>query len=215
MKPLLRTFIVLLIGGLLTSCLSTEVELDLTNADEIVLDLTYRMPLSLWQFGVFDEESPERTIPVSRRDAEETATRLEGVTLERYTLEESDEAAVIRAVYTADSVEALRGLWGRVAGKELALSFEDGTLELPISDAIPQDEIDPQQRAVIEEVFTGHTFAVSVITPGAIVDASYPNVPEETVETTDSPSNLRWTAPMASIFSTSEVRSITIGWETR
>jgi hypothetical protein len=210
-KTLLRTVLLGFLALMTTSCLTTRVDLDLRSDDRLILSLTYEMPISLWQFGVFDEESPERSIPVSRRDAEETATLYEDVTLETYELVEKDDVAVIHVVYHAGTVESLQGLWGRVAGAELELSFETGTLTLPLNEGVPEGGVDPQQRDLITEVFEGEEFSVTVRTPGEVRPIAFPEIPGFTSDEPKS-DEFQWSAPMAAILLAESPNVIELTW---
>ncbi|MFA7568033.1 MAG: hypothetical protein WCY01_13485, partial [Alkalispirochaeta sp.] len=117
MKKTSRFLILITVVFGLSSCLTTEVELDLRRQNDLRLTLVYHMPLTLWQFGVFDDESSERAVPVSRRDAEETAVLHDDVTLERYSLEERNEEAVITVVYHSKTPAGIAAVWGDVAGQ--------------------------------------------------------------------------------------------------
>ena len=219
MKPVIRVLLLSLVVVALTSCLSTEVELDLRNREELILDLTYRMPLSLWEFGVFDEESPERAIPVSRRDAEETAVLYEDVTLVSYTLREDGDRAVVHVVYRAESVSGLQGLWGRVAGSPLDLSFETGRLQLPLSSGGPEGGIDPQQRELINEVFDGERFSVTIRTPQPITHAELPQLDGTQTARSENAQNeddrrVVWQAPMGVLLSSVTPTQLALEWET-
>lgn len=211
MKTLLRTVLLGLLALITTSCLSTKVELDLRTSDRLVLSLTYEMPISLWQFGVFDDESPERSIPVSRRDAEETATLYEDVTLETYNLTEKDDVAVIHVVYHAETIESLQGLWGRVAGTPLDLSFEPGALSLPLNEGVPPGGVDPQQRDLINQVFQGEEFSITVRTPGAVRPIAFPEIPEYTSGEGDS-DQFQWSAPMSALLLAEGPNVIELQW---
>ena len=175
------------------------------------MSLTYEMPISLWRFGVFDEESPERSIPVSRRDAEETATLYEDVTLETYDLTERGDVAVIHVVYEAGTIESLQGLWGRAAGSRLELSYEMRTLTLPLNEGAPTEGIDPRQRDLIAEVLGGEEFSVAVHTPGAVRSIAFPEIPDYAVEDIGS-GGFRWSAPMAALLLAEGPNVIELRW---
>jgi hypothetical protein len=213
-KPVFRVLLLSAVVFALTSCLSTEVELDLRNGNALILDLTYRMPIGLWEFGVFDDETPERAIPVSRRDAEETAVLYEDVTLVSYTLREEADRAVVHVVYRVESVSGLQGLWGRVAGSPLDLSFESGRLRLPLSSGGPDDGIDPQQRDLIEEVFDGEVFSVAIRTPEPITAMELPRIDGAEDTRGDDDRRIVWQAPMGALLSTETPAQIRIEWET-
>lgn len=213
MTPVFRVLLLSAVVLALTSCLSTEVELDLRNQDELILDLTYRMPIGLWEFGVFDDDSPERAIPVSRRDAEETAILSEDVTLVSYTLREEAERAVVHVVYRAESVRGLQDLWGQVAGTPLDVAFESGQLVLPISSDGPDEGVDPHQRDLIADVFAGEVFSVTILTPGSITAVEFPRFAgaEDVQDTEDR--RIVWRAPMGALLSAETAAGIRLQWE--
>lgn len=156
-----------------TSCLSMEVEVDLQSSHHMDLALTYRLHSALWDLGVFDQESPERAVPVSRRDVEETALRHPGVTVEHYNVTRQDNTVVVEVRYRAADARGLAGIWGAAGGEPLTLSRNpagNSHLILPLTPegAVPDDA----QRQLLENVFRDQTMRVTVQLPAAATSAT-------------------------------------------
>jgi hypothetical protein len=209
---LVQTAVLLSAALLLTSCLTTEVDIDLRTHNDLRLTLVYRMPLSLWQFGVFDEDSQERAIPVSRRDAEETAILHPQVTLETYSLDESGDDAVITVVYRAASTEGLQALWGEVAGEPMDLSLDGRRLVLPLTEGLGETTADPQQQELIGQVFLDRHFRVTVHTPDETKEAVYPDIPAGEILPVSGEATVSWEAPMAEILTARAGQNIAVEW---
>ncbi len=197
---------------ILTSCLTTEVDIDLRKSDDLRLSLVYRMPASLWQFGVFDEGSQERAIPVSRRDAEETAILHPDVTLETYTLDDSDDEAVITVVYHAQSVAGLQALWGNVAGTPLQMSFEGRRILLPLTGGLGDTPADSQQRELITQVFLDRYFRVTLHLPDDIQSATYPDIRNGEILSASGDKTVSWEAPMAELLTAATGQAVSAVW---
>lgn len=210
-KRLVQLLLILSLLLFVSSCLSTKAEIDIRSADDFVLDMTYEMPIGLWELGVFDENSSERAVPVSRRDAEETAALYDDVTLDTYQLTDTGEIAEIHVVYRSRSVESLRGLWGTVSGEQLTLDYSAGTVTIPLNKGTPETGIDREQRELITEVFAGEVFSIRVKTPAPISGVTFPEMEGHQVEGTDG-SVFQWSAPMAELLLSDGPNRITIRW---
>lgn len=169
-RALLGAVFFLLTGFLLGSCLAVEAEFDLSDENALELTMRYRMNSALWDLGVFDEDSPERAVPVARRDAQETALRYSDVTLEEYRLERTGEEVVIITRFRAGSMESLQRLWGDAAGAPIAIRTDPHGVTVPLVSASPP--MDTEQRALFQEVFADRRARVTVHAPGEISDAT-------------------------------------------
>jgi hypothetical protein len=196
----------------LSSCLTTEVELDLRRQNDLRLTLVYHMPLTLWQFGVFDDESSERAVPVSRRDAEETAVLHDDVTLERYSLEERNEEAVITVVYHSKTPAGIAAVWGDVAGQFPDLSFETETLVLPLTPGLGDAGADADQKQLMDEVFADQFFQVSLRLPDEVVSGEYPDIAGSETETSSDGRTVIWRTPMAALLTAGADQLISVAW---
>jgi len=216
----IRLFLVFLItASVLTSCLSTEVSIDLSRDDALSLDIVYRMPRSLWEYGVFDEESSERAIPVSRRDAEETAVLYPDVTLRSYEVREQGDEISVSVSYGVGSVESLEALWGGVSsGSRMDLSLDDGTLRLPVGSGPPPEGYDREQTQLISRLFENQVFSVSIRTPGRITSSVFPDAVEP-----DNPASrsalsagddvATWRVPMGDLLLAPGSKEIVLAWK--
>lgn len=156
---------VLLLG--LSSCLSVEAEFDMRRSGYVDLTMRYRMNEALWDLGVFDENSPERAVPVSRRDAEETALRYEDVTLQDYRVHREGETVTVTVRYRAGSAGSLQGLWGVAGGGPLSLDERGRGISIPL--AADPAELAPEQRELLGHIFSNQHVRITVLAPAAVV----------------------------------------------
>ena len=195
----------------LSSCLSTEVDLDLRDPTVSRLAITYRMPRSLWDLGVFDEASPERAIPVSERDARETAGLYADVELESYELQQGEELVTVTVAYSAGSAQSLAALWGRNGATGLDLDYGAGYIEIPVAQAT--GPVDEEQRNLITEAFRGQYFDLRVRTP-APAELNSPSMVPGTVER-NGETDLQWRANMAELLLQTQAPTVTVQWSPR
>lgn len=151
---------------LLGSCLSLEVTIDISDPTEYLLTYRYHVSSEVWRLGVFDEDSPERAIPISRRDAEETALLHPGVRLVRHEVSESTDRTVVEIEYAIESPDALAAVWAGDSPGAPRLEVTDGTIRLPL--ALGGTEPDELQRDLIARAFAGESLSVTVVAPGPI-----------------------------------------------
>ncbi len=209
MKQHLRTLLLAVSAMSLTSCLSLETELDLRREDALVLTMRYTVDRALWELGVFDEESQERAVPVSRRDAEETALRYSDVTLEEYRLEDKGEEVTVSVRYRAETVESLRALWGTAAGTPIA--FQAGYRGVSIPLATGPESVDPEQRAFIHDLFRDRHLRITVITPGPIEHVAL-TAPESDRQEQREGNRYSLTVPLAELLTFTGTSEIVLDW---
>lgn len=102
---------------LFTGCLDATTRVDLEAGGSGELVLTYLIEPAAWRTGVFDESDVARPIPVTRREFERAAARIEGLSLRSYRREEPGEQEAdarirVNARLTFDDTEALRRFLG-------------------------------------------------------------------------------------------------------
>ncbi|MFW5642634.1 MAG: hypothetical protein ACOCYQ_01280 [Alkalispirochaeta sp.] len=213
------TLMVLLTATVLTSCLSTEVSIDLSRGDTFSLDIVYRMPRSLWEYGVFDEENSERAVPVSRRDAEETAVLYSDVTVTSYEIDEHGDEISVTVSYRIGSVESLEALWGGVSsGSRMSLSLEAGTLRLPVGEGPPPEGYDQEQAQLISRLFENEVFSITIRTPGRITSSTFPEAVEQDTEASRSGGSsadevATWQVAMGDLLLAPGSKEIVLAWE--
>lgn len=205
----LHLLILVLLSFFLVSCLTVEAEFDLRETDSYGLTMRYRMSRSLWELGVFDEESQERAVPVSRRDAEETALRYADVTLDRYDLDRSGEEIVISIRYTARSVESLQGLWGDAGGAPIEVSPGSGRIVIPLAPGVA--DMDQHQRDLLRSIFSDRNAVISVLTPRSITDFRLTG-PASAGEEQREPTRLDLTFPMGDLVTGTEKTILQVDW---
>jgi hypothetical protein len=194
----------------LTSCLSTDVSLDLRDPDTTRMEIVYTIPQAIWELGVFDHASPERAIPVSERDARETAGLYDDVSLEGYRLDEEDDHVVITVTYLIGSPESLAAIWGSSERGSLLLDGEAGTLSVPLAGGV--EAVDAQQRELIIEAFRDRHFSLTVTAPGA-VEIQSPGDVDAAVSRPRGATTVRWEASMGDLLLSRDDLTLIARWE--
>jgi hypothetical protein len=177
----------------LNSCLSTDVSIDLRDEQDIRLQLIYSVPTAVWDLGVFDSTSPERAIPISERDALETANLYEDVTLISHTVREKSDTVTIEMEYSVGSAESLAGLWGWAGNSRLGLDMETGSITVPVNGG--GSAADREQRELVLEVFRDQHFSLTVVAPGPLRTSST-DIPDASWQRGSNDETATWTAPM-------------------
>ncbi len=174
-----RLFFLAALFPLFISCLSVEVDLDLRQENRQELTMRYTMARQLWELGVFDQDSPERAVPVSRRDVEETALRHPGVTVQDFSISEGETRVTVTVRYRADSFAGLQGVWGEAGRDPLTMrrNAASGVSTLSLPFAPGGVAPDGEQLALMEEVFSGHRTKITVRLPGSVAAASVSGAP--------------------------------------
>ena len=208
-RTAIRVLLTILMVGALSSCLSTEASIDFSG-DRTQLSLVYTIPRSVWDLGVFDEGSPERAIPVSERDARETAGLYDDVDLVRYTLRRGDDAVTIETIYRVESDDSLAALWGTIGSGHLVIDRERGAITVPIGAGI--GSVDGDQRQLIADTFRDQTFSLELRAPAAI-QGEPPQRPSGTVIDNGSTSIFQWEVPMADLMLAEEPSEVRARWE--
>ncbi|MFW5693888.1 MAG: hypothetical protein ACOCYB_01875 [Alkalispirochaeta sp.] len=209
-----RTVLRLLFGAvvilMLSSCLSTEVSIDVSDEQDIRLDLVYTIPRAVWELGVFDSTSPERAIPISERDARETAALYPDVTLVDHTLRQDGEIVAVSIEYSVGSAESLADLWGWAGESRLEFDPDSGVLRIPVHGA--QGPVDREQRELIDEVFRDQEFSLTVRAP-ARVDTTGPELPDAAWDQDTVDNTATWTAPMGPLVLYDRSAFVEVRWE--
>ncbi len=188
--------VVTITAVLSTACLSTNVSLDVRNPERIELAIDYEMPRSIWELGVFDQDSPERPIPVSLRDARETAGLYDDVELTDHSIDTGDERVSVTTRYRVGSVESLASIWGGIEGRALEFDPDTGELSIPLARGLA--EADEEQRTLIADAFRGEQFSIRIrgTEPMEVVVAE---VEGARLESDRRGRDLMWSVPMATL----------------
>lgn len=203
----------LFVGALvlaLSSCLSTEVTIDLRDDEDLRLQLVYSMPRAVWELGVFDSTSPERAIPISQRDAREAADLYRDVNLVGHTVREDGETVTVEMEYSVGSAESLAGLWGWAGDGQLELDQEAGSIRVPIAGNV--SDVDSEQRELILEVFREQQFRLTLNAPGAL-QTTGPEVQGASWQSASEDRSATWTAPMGPLMLSNEDSALEAHWE--
>lgn len=190
------TVVVTITAVLSTACLSTNVSLDVRNPERIELAIDYEMPRSMWELGVFDQDSPERPIPVSLRDARETAGLYDDVELVDHSIDAGDERVSVTTRYRIGSVESLASIWGRIEGRVLEFDPAGGELSIPLARGLAA--ADEEQRTLIADAFRGEQFSIRIrgSHPMEIIVA---DIEGARLESDRRGRDLTWSVPMATL----------------
>lgn len=194
----------------LASCLSVEMEVDLRQDGDYQLTMRYTMSRDLWELGVFDEDSPERAVPVSRRDAEETALRYEDVTLSDYEQRTTADDVEITAVYRVGTPDSLQALWGSAGGTPMRFDPEEGVIIIPLSAGT--EELDPVQRDMFSSIFDNRHARLTVIPPGEILRTTITGLSPETVGEERESERFTLHVSMYDLVTTGNESALTVYW---
>jgi len=213
-KALRRLILPVLAGFLLSSCLSVETEVDLRRSDRPELTMRYRMARSLWELGVFDSDSPERAVPVTRRDAEETALRHPGVQVAAHAVRVQGDVVVVEVTYRADSFAGIQGIWGEGSSGGMVLTEEaDGTrsrLVIPVS--VGGVDPDNAQGQLIRGMFEDESTRITVQTPRNITFARVEANDQELLAASISGPRMDARIPMSDILLHRSAVAVTVEW---
>lgn len=204
-SAIVRSILMLVVALTFTSCLSTAVTFDVSDT-RTTLRFAHTIERAVWDLGVFDAQSPERAIPVSERDAEETAGLYRDVDLTAYDIEVGADTVRVEVEYTVGSAESLAGLWGEMGGRRLSLS-ETG-IRIPLAAGV--GTVDEDQRSLIEEMFRDQVLQVQVRAPGSVTSADAGDVP---VSTTEDRGGIELTMPMGDLMTAPNATVLTVDWE--
>ncbi|HKK48747.1 MAG TPA: hypothetical protein VJ932_06590 [Alkalispirochaeta sp.] len=209
-RAVLKPILVAALAVFLSSCLSTDVSIDFRDDGEIGLHTVYTMPKAVWELGVFDSTSPERAIPISARDARETANLYADVTLVDHTVREAGDQVTVEIMYSIGSAESLADLWGWAGEHRLEFEPETGFLRIPVNgERVPVDE---DQRELIREVFRNQQFTLTLSAPGEL-NTTGPELPDASLTEESDTNTATWSAPLGSLLLHEDSAFIEARWE--
>ncbi|MFW5844217.1 MAG: hypothetical protein ACOCW6_09840 [Spirochaetota bacterium] len=148
---------------LLSGCLTLESTVRLNDDGSGRLSLVYSVSEQLYDYGVFDEESTHRVLPLSRRDFELSAISTEGVRLADYDSSRRDGIVTIEADLEFETVEGLAGLLN-VSPETLASGDGGSILRLPLFSGFEG----PVDTDMVEEFWNEVRFVHRVALPDQI-----------------------------------------------
>lgn len=206
---LLRLVAIASIPVLVSSCLSLEAEFDLRRPGQTDLTIHYHLHESLWELGVFDENSPERAVPVSRRDAEETALRYRDVTLQDHRVLREGERVTVTVRYRAGSTESLQGLWGEAGGGPLTVRGDGRGITIPL--AAQSSPVEANQRELFDTILRNEFARITVLAPETVRSGSAggAGVPGEEERAGN---RYTFTVPMADLLAAPQPFSLEVEW---
>ncbi len=115
-KPSSRFAFVFLAVLSLSGCLTLESTVSLNDDGSGRLSLVYTVSEELYDYGVFDEESTRRVLPLSRRDFELSVLATDGVRLVSYDTGRRDGVVTIEAELDFSTADGLSGLLNLPSG---------------------------------------------------------------------------------------------------
>ncbi len=153
---------------LLGSCIDIDMRLEVSDNGSADLVARYTIDRDVWERGVFDDDDPNRIFPVSRRDMEELALRLEGVNLDRYRLAGDDQMVTIEATFSISDPQSLALLWAGATARTAEFRFtpREGNVRLPIAAA--RGPVDTAAADLVRDRLRESRFRLELIAPRPI-----------------------------------------------
>jgi hypothetical protein len=190
----LKLLLIILSSILLSSCFGMETRIILNEDGTGTVSLVYRVSQMLAGFGTVSETSADLPLPVEREDFERVMTQLDGITLQRYSQEDTEDDRIITAEVEFSSLEALSLLLGieEKSDIEVEMNGENGRFRYTIFRVIEETEdgeteeeetekerpVDPESLALIQSLFADYRLSYTLEVPGQI-DSSLPGSVEE------------------------------------
>jgi len=191
----LKLLLIILSSILLSSCFGMETRIILNEDGTGTVNLVYRVSQMLARFGTVSETSADLPLPVEREDFERVMTQLDGITLQRYSQEETEDNRIITADVEFSSLEALSILLGidENSDIEVEMNGENGRFRYTIfrvteetvdgetgegEETEGERPVDPQSLALIQSLFADYRLSYTLEVPGQI-DSSLPGSIEE------------------------------------
>ncbi|MGM0673203.1 MAG: hypothetical protein ACQETQ_00770 [Spirochaetota bacterium] len=170
-KYVLLPFVVLGLSG----CIDLETHIELNEDQSGRLTVSYAIDTELWELGVFDEESSVRAVPVSRKDFDRSARRVEGIELVSYSRStgsgsSGDEVTEVEAVLRFSDLEALNELYA--PGQSLISISEDGGERVYTQKLLPDQMQRVEDEELLESYFDGYEVSFEVETPESAVSTN-------------------------------------------
>jgi len=159
------------IVALLTSCLSVETEVTMSDGERGELTYIYTVDQTLLEAEVFDRNTENWPIPIARRDFELFADGIPGAQLREYAREDRDEVSLVTARYSFESLEALRQLLSMREDVSTEPSEGDFGLRFQLT-PLGVAELSEGQREFLQSYLQESTFKFTVTTPEPIVASS-------------------------------------------
>lgn len=166
-----RTALLLLSFALLSSCLSVETRVELSDAQRGELTYIYTVERDLLEAEVFDREAENWPIPIARRDFQLFADAIPGAELKQYAREDSEQRSVVTARYSFESIEDLR----RLLSMRESPSIEPGEGEFGLRFQLTPlgvAGLTEGEREFLQSYLRESSFSFTVTTPEPIVSTS-------------------------------------------
>ena len=157
----------------LCSCigLNTRIEINTDGSGEVTL--SYRVSRLVLYLGTLDESQRFFAVPVSEKDFEELADRVDGLRLRSFGLEEDSGDVYVDARLEFDDVEALSGLFGITGDSSVTLAQQNGSSRYrhEIVRGYP-DGVDADSLEMIETLFRDYEVEFTLTAPRQITSAN-------------------------------------------
>jgi hypothetical protein len=163
---ILKLTTIVIFSLLTTSCLSIDLSVTVQNADRIDVTVRYSVDRNLYDLGVFDENTPYRTVPITRDDAQRIAVRTDGATLQSYESRTEGNRTTVSVTYRVSGVEGFEQLFG---GTDLArIEFTDSGGTLSFTASPGNADLKADERDLLEQLFGDEQAVLTVRTPQSI-----------------------------------------------
>jgi hypothetical protein len=159
---------IVLAVALLGGCFDIEMQIELADDGSSELSGTYRIGRDAWNTGVFDDDDPNRMIPVSRRDLEELALSHAGVVLDRYRIDEERSGVTIEYRFRVENPDALASLWTGFSESARGAVFDPSarTIALPVTEETAA--LDPDEIDLVRSGLRGARYRLVILAPSDI-----------------------------------------------
>lgn len=138
---------------LLAGCIEINTSIAVRRPDDLRVTMVYQFSEELFKIGVFDDDAEVRALPLTRRDAEITASLHPELSLTRYRTQVRDDVREIVVEYRARSAAALAHLTKSASSQGALLDWEKRELRWLV--AAQADSGRSDQTELITALFAG------------------------------------------------------------
>ena len=149
---------------LFSGCIDTDTSLRIRNADDMRLAITYRLSAALYEFGVFDDDSQVRPVPISRRDAEITASLHPDAELVGYRSRKTGDTYEISVEYRLRSAAALARITRSFSTQGVLVDWQARELRWVVAPAL-DEPLREDQATLLTELLRDSAAVFSIEVP--------------------------------------------------
>jgi hypothetical protein len=154
---------------LFSSCVDLSTEIELNTDGSGTIRLSYTAPRAVVNLGTIDEGNRFYALPISEEDFLTTTGKVDGLSLESFTLDEEVDTLHIVATLDFETIEALSALFSSTGPGAIEI-IEEGENRIfrHIIYGGSGDEVDADSRELIETFFSEDSVTLSLKVPGEI-----------------------------------------------